>query len=547
MTLIDQTKSTQAHSAPPYHGVGQRGLDDLPRSSSHEGRFGRMFRTLPPFEPDREHLFALAETMSEASGETADVEKAMNAPSNHKTLAAGYTYLGQFIDHDLTFDPTSHLQRENDPNALHNFRTPRFDLDSLYGSGPADSPFLYQLGEDDQGCFPPARTRAKFLIGQAEDGQIDLPRNSAGRALTGDPRNDENLILSQLHLAFLHYHNQVVDALAALNVPDAELFAQARRVVRWHYQWLVLHDFLPRIVSTTVIADILKNEKFSIEVEGKLKKVALPKADLKFFYWREQPYIPVEFAVAAYRFGHSLVRNDYALNERLAGENELPLFASNPVNPNCQSANDLHGFRRRPAGTTIDWRFFFGDPAEPKVQLARAIDTQIVHALTQLPAAVASSPSSLAARNLLRGRALGLPTGQDVARAMGIPKEYIVSLDNSKYKFRIGTGYKLPGGEPDPSVPLRKQNASKLEGIFGNATPLWYYILKEAELIGNGQVLGPVGGRIVAEVFVGLLTGDSSSFLRVEPAWQPSAGEFGCRRNGQFGVFDLIQYGMLGR
>src|SRR6266536_1279728 len=184
----------------PPHGRVPRGLESVPRSVSYDGRFGRMFRKLAPFEPSYDDLTRLAAIMIEptdANGDPVDVEQP-EAPSNNDSVPAGITYLGQFIDHDLTFDPTSKLQRENDPDGLRNFRTPRFDLDSLYGSGPDDNPFLYQDG-------------VKFLIGQNGTGEEDLPRNTAGRALIADPRNDENLIVSQLHLAFLKYHNKVVD------------------------------------------------------------------------------------------------------------------------------------------------------------------------------------------------------------------------------------------------------------------------------------------------------------------------------------------------
>src|SRR5262249_22254360 len=159
---------------------------------------------------------------------------------------------------------------------------------------------------------------------------------------------------------------------------------------------------------------------------------------------------------------------------------------------------------------------------------ARAIDTLLVFGLSRLPASVASDPPpSLAERNLKRGKALGLPSGQDVAQAMGIPPDLIVSSDNSHARFAVGTDYKLPNGQPDPSVPPPSPQKAHLEEVFGRSTPLWYYVLKEAELVCKGTHLGPVGARIVAEVIIGLITGDSFSYLNQAPNWIPSKGRFG--------------------
>ncbi len=523
----------------PPHGRVPRGLESVPRSVSYDGRFGRMFRKLAPFEPSYDDLTRLAAIMIEptdANGDPVDVEQP-EAPSNNDSVPAGITYLGQFIDHDLTFDPTSKLQRENDPDGLRNFRTPRFDLDSLYGSGPDDNPFLYQDG-------------VKFLIGQNGTGEEDLPRNTAGRALIADPRNDENLIVSQLHLAFLKYHNKVVDEMGR----SPTTFEQARQMVRWHYQWIVLKDFLPKIVGQQVIDDILRREEYSAVTHASSWK-----ANLTFFKWKVQPFMPVEFSVAAYRFGHSMVRADYALNPETSedeGGDEIPIF--DPNDKDNDNADDLRGFRPRPGGRQIEWFRFFEFPGQVhkgrgRPQVARAFDTQLVNGLGGLPSKVASTSdappsvdpaklSSLAVRNLLRGKALGLPSGQAVARAMGVPEELIVSVDNPKYKFQIGTGY-IFKGKPDPSViEVSAKEKAYLEQAFGRETPLWYYILKEAELICAGKTLGPVGGRIVAEVFIGLLTGDSLSFVNIAPDWQPQRGRFGCLRDGVFTMADLLRH-----
>jgi len=224
-----------------------------------------MFRNLPVFEHKADNLAALARTMIVP----ADPKDTKPVPTpippderENPLIPAGYTYLGQFIDHDITFDPVSSLQRQNDPDALHNFRTPRYDLDCLYGRGPADQPYLYRtgprpiphpvLGFDQRGVMflhgenrgDPDDIASAPFIGP------DLPRNSEGRALIGDPRNDENIIVSQLHSTFLKFHNRMVECVfEECGMTGDDLFKEAQRRVRWHYQWVVVHDFLPRIID----------------------------------------------------------------------------------------------------------------------------------------------------------------------------------------------------------------------------------------------------------------------------------------------------------
>ena len=497
-----------------FHGTPPRGLDNIPRSVSQPARFGRIFRNLEPLASDSAALLKLAGTMIE---KPEDVEDA-KAASNNARMSAGFTYLGQFIDHDLTFDPVSKLQSDNDPDALEDFRTPRFDLDSVYGRGRDDSPFLYD-GE-------------KFVIGKNDPNEEDLPRSPNGRAIIGDPRNDENLIVSQLQLAFLRYHNAVVDALP----PVPTRFDDARELVRFHYQWILVHDFLPKVVGDELVQHILKPNPYPVRTREGLKEAFAWKTDLRFYNFEQLPFMPVEFSVAAYRFGHSMVRFNYALNPQTDGEGkELPIFAA--------QGDDLRGFRPRPAKRKIEWfRFFKFEGADPeKLQPARAIDTLLSTGLGVLPDIVASHPNSLAERNLLRGKALGLPSGQDVARAMGIPEDFVVG--NAKNKLQIVPAYKLPDGKPDPSVPaIDARLKNELETAFGTATPLWYYILKEAEVFAAGQHLGPVGGRIVAEVFLGILKADPTSYLNVAPRWEPSKGQFGCTQNGHYSIQNLLRF-----
>jgi hypothetical protein len=500
------------------HGV-LRGLERVPLSPQFEGRFGRLFRSLPPARFDEEDLKSLASAMvaqaetTPTSEDEDDDEENIGTPTN-PGISVGFTYLGQFIDHDLTFDPASSLQKQDDPDALVDFRTPRFDLDCVYGRGPDDQPYLY---EDDG---------LRLLLGRALTGNPhdprtrDLPRNSPGpaspkRALIGDPRNDENVIVSQLHTTFLRFHNRIVDSLHG----QAD-FHTVQRLVRWHYQWVVLHDFLPTIIGKKMLGSILPHlaRKTSIHQD---------KPDLQFFHPRNEPFMPVEFSVAAYRFGHSMVRPIYRLNTTLADRQVI--FSLDPNVPN------LTGFREFPAEWAIEWNLFFNfgpAPAHGKQrrQPAYKIDSSLVNPLGSLPPAIASQIPSLAERNLLRGLRMGLPSGQDVARKIGVP----VLPDD---RLRIGKAT-----EEDAATNIHLVDVSPK---FRNKAPLWYYVLAEAqqEFVNNQTPirLGPVGGRIVGEVFVGLLLGDRHSFLNQAPLWQPIP-EF--TRDGKFGMAELIAQAM---
>jgi hypothetical protein len=431
-----------------------------------------MFRALQPFAPTDDALAALAASMAPASP-AADEDPAGDNPD----VPAGYTYLGQFVDHDITFDAASVLERQNDPDALVSYRTPRYDLDCVYGGGRVQTPFLYD--EDDP---------VKLLVGKNTSNihePEDLPRNQQGRALIGDPRNDVHVIVAQLHLAFIHFHNAVVDHLRDQFFPDEELADEARRITTWHYQWIVVHDFLRRLVGDDVLGQVLVKDKHGGGVTAKLR----------FYSWRNEPYMPVEFSAAAYRFGHSMVRAAYKLNDQL---DVIPVF-SPALTPN--PLQQLGGFRPLPKKWKIDWsKFFVIGGSTP--QHSRKIDTKISGPLHELPASLDVPRRSLALLNLLRGRAVELPSGQAVAAAMGTTR-------------------------PDADL-----------GLEGE-TPLYFYLLRESEVVGAGTKLGPTGGRIVAEVLVGLLKGDPSSYLRRSPAWTP---ELPSETSGEFTMPDLLRF-----
>ncbi len=485
----DDAQADSATIGAPRHGEAvPRGQAGVPLSPLHEGRFGRLFREPQPLDPGQAAIDALARHVKERSSATS---------GDNTKIPAGYTYLGQFVDHDITFDPTSSLEKQNDPDALVDFRTPRFDLDCLYGSGPDDDPFMYEWSS-------PSNRGVKLLVGRnPNNGQFDiadLPRNQQGRALIGDPRNDENIIVSQLQLLFIRFHNKVVDRTRRnQRLQGAALFREAQRITRWHYQWIVVHDFLERIVGKETAVAILKPASGSTPAQ----------TDLRFFNPKNDPFMPVEFSGAAYRYGHSQVRAAYDLNDVVV---DVPIFvAADRPGP----LEHLGGFRRLPAAWTIDWSLFFKTSAGANPQLSRKIDARVAAPLLKLPGLPGDRPS-LPRLNLMRGRALGLPSGQDVAAAMGAPP---LTAD------QLGLG----------QIDLPPEGVAALE----QATPLWFYLLREAAVLGRGERLGMVGGRIVAEVLVGLLQGDPQSYLRRKPTWSPILPS---SREGDFTMADLVKF-----
>lgn len=333
----------------------------------------------------------------------------------------------------------------------------------------------------------------------------DLPRSPEGFALIGDHRNDENLIVAQTHLAFLKFHNKVVDMLAGGAEPTNALFAEARRIVTWHYQWMVLHDFVERLTEDGIIATILENGR-------------------KFYRFKEVPYMPIEFSAAAYRLGHSMVREQYSHNRFFPNTTFDFLFMFTGLSGDVQGPGSA--FDAVPSNWIIDWRRWYdfntpaGEFADPKAgepkfifNYSRRIDPYIAPMLHTLP----GGGGNLAARNMKRGARLGLPCGQDVATAMGIkdpitPDEIAANGEDGK--------------------------TAKQQGLH-QKTPLWYYILKEAQIRRNGERLGPVGSFIVAEVFVGLVHGDHESYLWKKTNWKP---ELPAKKPGTFTMTDLLRF-----
>jgi hypothetical protein len=456
-------------------------------------RFGRIFPNLPSFVAADDRSRAAMADIGKAGGIldakdnlavgpvlliTDPAQSANNRDNPFHT--AGTTFFGQFLDHDMTFDTTSRLGVPTSPEGTTNARTPALDLDSVYGRGRVADPQLYD--PDD-----PVKLRI-------ESGGLfeDVPRQANGTAIIADPRNDENIIISGLQAAMILFHNRVVDRLRAEGGPPSTLFDRARQLVTWHYQWIIVNEFLPQAIGFGVTLDILHHGRR---------------------FYRPEPgpaFIPVEFQGAAYRMGHSMVRPSYRVN--LAGNADRSAFFGFIFDPAGEGQADPVDIRggRRARRRFIGWQTFF-DFGDGQVRPNKRLDRRISSPLFRLPlGAIASGdpPISLPQRNLLRHLTWEIPSGQRIAEVMGTPPLRLSEL----------AGYGL--------------------GLDRN-TPLWYYVLAEAELIGDGINLGPVGGRIVGEVFIGLLQLDPRSYLRARPAFRPTLPS---RQPGQFGMVDLLRF-----
>ncbi|MGA7212871.1 MAG: heme peroxidase family protein [Terrimicrobiaceae bacterium] len=416
------------------------------------------------------------------------------------SISAGFTYFGQFVDHDITFDVSSSLDVETDANTINNMRSPALDLDSVYGRGPGLDPFLYVFpssGPSTAIKFQTGTNRNTGPGGPSSNGtaggmvaqsSFDVPRiTGTNTAVIGDPRNDENLIVVQFHHAMLRFHNAVVDLLLAAAFAG-DIFAEAKRIVTHHYQWTVVHDFLEKICGTTAVNDAMASV------------VAPPGSSFR---------MPVEFAVAAYRFGHSMIRDTYWVN----------------FNFPTATLGQVFEFNRNPrlpvfSNWVVDFNAFFdtGIPV-PVHNKARRIDSFIAAGLESLPG-FAGLMAILATRNLRRGLALGLPSGQGMASSFGIAPM---------------SAAELTSGLPTAEVTVLNSSG----GLLLNKTPLWYYVLREAAVLGGGNQLGPVGGRIVAETFVRMLKRDASSYLNVPGGFTPILPSVTA---GDFTVADLVAF-----
>lgn len=436
-------------------------------------------------------------------------------PTNAESgIPAAYTYFGQFIDHDITktvFDAS--LQQPNGPdpieatplqpikaqdvgNLITNARTAPLDLDSVF-KGLAETTV-----EDDGTMRLGQVSPAPFGTIPTQDKDHDLPRkpmivNPATeeqkeedrQALIGDPRNDENLLVAQLHVAFIRAFNA--------KLRGGMSAGQAQTAIRRRYQWAVLHDFLPRIGDKTVVDEVLQYGPKVWKVKSK-----------------DDLFIPIEFAAAAYRFGHSMIRGSYSHNTTFDPAGFNFFFTFTALSGDLQPGNGPNfQFETLPDNWVIEWHRFFGTDENPaSINPARRIDANLTPELGLLRdfqgQPIISVMAHLAARNLLRGYLLGLPTGQAVAAKLGVQP-----LSADVLKAATPTG-----------ISSTVEKAGLLE-----RTPLWFYILAEAgDPDGpDGQHLGPVGTRIVAETLWNLAKFASDSVIDDPPPQaELDTGEF---------------------
>jgi hypothetical protein len=430
------------------------------------GRYGRMF-DLPALVADEDVLRRIgasggfcdaSATYAIHSGSDSWAGAGASARPPDARTEAGWPFFGQFVAHDLSAD-RSPLAKHAEVELLANVRSARADLEPLYGPGPAGAPYLYSRSDP-----------AKLL----ECGD-DVPRNQEGTAAIVDPRNDSHIFMSQMQVAFIRAHNRLVDRFRGDGADERALFAHTQRELTWHYQWVIINEFLPQLAGSELVNTILAGGRRFYRPEG-------------------APFIPVEFADGAYRYGHSQVRETYVLRP---GREALRFFP------------DLMGFG--PVGDrTVDWTLFFDVPGYPLAQRAKPIDGRLVASLICLPEAISGEAgdtvyASLAARDLQRGHGLGLPSGESVARLIGAE---VLSEDE------LGI----------PRVDW-----------FGE-TPLWIYVQREAAARHGGDRLGAVGGTIIAEVLIGVIARDPGSYLSLAPDWRPTLPA----HEGEFKLRDLL-------
>lgn len=471
--------------------------------------FNKMFPALDPFwkGQDKNEVLQNLRTLGKKGGlmdakdplvtitNPLDANQELNPDNDNAEMTVGFTFLGQFLDHDITFD----RQPLNSPGpAFPNERTPFFDLDSVYGKGPQEQPDLYDPAQ-------PAKLRVDFRAPR------DLPRVNELKAIIADERNDENVIISQMQLAFIRFHNRVVDHIGKQFTDPKKLFEEARRLVRWHYQFIIVNQYLAGSLDTSVYEQVKKNGP-------------------TVFQPSPNPKMPREFQISAFRFGHSQIRPGYKINIGFGAPIfDAALDTRDPLDQRDMDPNDLRGGRRAHR-RFVEWDTFFdfgtlevainkdGKPVvQPKVKRNKRIDPFISSPMFDLPVGPGlpgpgDDVRTLAARNLERHLQHNIASGQAIAKALGYQ-------------------------------PLKAAQTKELKPLkFDKSSPLWWYILKEAFVQQKGRRLGQVGSRIVAEVFFGLLASDKDSYWSQDKKWKPTLPQRNGKVGESFTMTDLLTF-----
>ncbi len=473
-------------------------------------------------------MIALLKDLGSAMIESSD-QRAGNS-----TIPPIYTYWGQFIDHDITagtdrpgteamsrwtadilntaFYPVA-PQAVTGEEGIFNLRQPLLNLDSLYGGGPDDAEtineqiFMKDLSENAADALS-GPSDPRLVLGQLSgsatnvpDAHLpaphlrDLPRRDDRSPRIGDARNDENTIVAQFHTAWLRFHNAVVDFLEA-RTGSTPTFAVAAQTVRWHYQWLIVNDYLRTVCMPEVVDELLA-------------------AESHFFTEADELFMPLEFSVAAFRFGHSMVRAAYDFNENFSDASFSLLFS-------FTGGGGLGGSTQLPNIWCIDWKRFMDKNDPHPERFARKIDTNLALPLTNLPGDGSGLVKHLAQRNLLRSYLLSVPTAQFVADRLGVPLLAPADL--------------VPADKPALQTVFDAEN-----GLLKAKTPLWYYILREAEVQSGGNRLGRLGSHLVAGTLISLLKADPDSYLN--QGWSPTAESAVTNAEGPIReIADLLQF-----
>ena len=417
-----------------------------------------------------------------------------------------YTYFGQFVDHDITFSEVDKENGETDSELLNsdtlapwtrqeiaakvrNKRASLLDLDCVYGAmkGGVMLPPRRKPNRDEFHLGKVAKTQNPV---KHKDEFNDVPRGPKNpdakqdrAALIADPRNDSHVIISQMHVAFLRAHNAIVHQ-------EKCSFEEARRILQMHYQWIIIKEFLPTVVSQEAIDNADKGPAYD------------PSKGL-----------PLEFAVGAYRFGHSMVRNKYYLNDNF-GRLRLPALFTLTVLSNAGHPTPNKGYDTLPDESVIQWRKFL----DVQHNAAREIRPKMVEPLFEiLNEANIKVPgeSRLSVLDLKRSYMMRIPTGQAIAERLGLTP--------------------LTATEIESCFPDANDSEFLRNTTLSSRTPLFLYVLAEAALNKEGK-LGPVGGRLVAKVLTGVVKSHKYSFLNNDQ-WSPHVG----KTKGQFYLADLLQ------